>query len=109
MHGSILYKNSSKRKYIFIFGGRIIDNISNEVFTEFHSFIVAKENKDEVVLKMHEISIQYNIDKKTFLLKYFNYIIRNNNVSVEYLNRIENIIHNTNDVPIDVVIRYFFE
>lgn len=33
MHGSILYKNSSKRKYIFIFGGRIIDNISNEVFT----------------------------------------------------------------------------
>jgi hypothetical protein len=33
MHGSVLYKNSSKSKYLFIFGGRLLDNISNEVFT----------------------------------------------------------------------------
>ena len=34
MHGSVLYiKNNSKRKYIFVLGGRLIDNISNEVFS----------------------------------------------------------------------------
>lgn len=34
MHGSVLYtKNNSKTKYIFVLGGRLIDNISNEVFT----------------------------------------------------------------------------
>ena len=34
MHGSVLYiKNNSKSKYIFVLGGRLIDNISNEVFS----------------------------------------------------------------------------
>lgn len=33
MHGSVLYRNSSKSKYLFVFGGRLLDNISNEVFT----------------------------------------------------------------------------
>jgi DNA polymerase III delta prime subunit len=45
---------------------------------------------------IHTTSIQYNIDKKTIIKQYYNYIIRNHpeKVTVKFLNQVEIILHN---------------
>ena len=56
-----------------------------------------KENKTPEFHKfIQEICIQYNIDKKTVIKQYYNYIIRNypSIITIEYLNNIEAILHN---------------
>jgi replication factor C subunit 3/5 len=85
--------------------------ITNAVFENFHHFTLNGENTmNHIICKIHEISIQYNTDKKTFLLKYFNYIIRHHTelITTEFMNKIENVVHDTGNVPIEIIIRYFF-
>lgn len=60
---------------------------------------------------VHEISIQYNIDKRSIMIKYFNYLIRNfiseNRSSQDYtqlLDRIKDIIH-CDHIDINVFLR----
>ena len=57
---------------------------------------------------INEISIQYNIDKKNIIKKYFNYVIRNKKeyVTADLLNAIEGIMH-SNDSNIDHILQYF--
>lgn len=76
---------------------------------------------------IHSISVQYNIDKKTLLLKYYDWILRNRKTELFYLpenggggckveksgsgyinhffEQMEKIIHNTGDVPIEILWR----
>jgi DNA polymerase III delta prime subunit len=84
-------------------------------------------SNDVIVNHIHNISIQYNIDKKHVLQTYFNYIIRyhpdikdssqriagdgrssNGGRLSEYLNFIKDILHN-NDVKTDIFIKYFVQ
>jgi replication factor C subunit 3/5 len=57
---------------------------------------------------IHNISIQYNIDKKTILKNYFNYIIRNKSkfVTKEFLYLVEDIMH-SNESNIGHILNYF--
>ncbi len=85
--------------------------INNSVWENLQEKLMNKydEKNTEIITKLiHDISINYNIDKKNILLSYFNFIIRNypNEVNNMFLNLIENIIHN-NDTPIDILINYF--
>lgn len=82
-------------------------------------------------LYIHMISVQYNIDKKSLLLKYYDWVLRNrknellneriagansegnprifrneideNRMDEKFFERMENIIHNTGDVPIEIL------
>jgi len=47
---------------------------------------------------IHTTSIKYNIDKKTIIKQYYNYIIRNHQekITIKFLNQVEIILHNDN-------------
>jgi replication factor C subunit 3/5 len=69
--------------------------ITNKIWEDMHKIL--KENKTHEFHKfIQEICIQYNIDKKTVIKQYYNYIIRNypSIITIEYLNNIEAILHN---------------
>jgi len=68
------------------------------------------DNSKEIILYLHEISIQFNIDKKSIIKNYFNYVIRNKKecVTPEFLNFVEVIMH-SNDSNINHILNYFVE
>lgn len=85
--------------------------ITDLVFENMYSFIkrIVEEKLqyyDEIKNYIHNISIQYNINKKSLLIKYYNWILRNHqeNITPEFLAKLKNTIHNTGDVPIDILI-----
>ena len=55
---------------------------------------------------IHEISVQYNIDKKSILLKYIHYLIENENYTPEILGMIGEILHN-GDVKTETFLDFF--
>jgi replication factor C subunit 3/5 len=94
--------------------------ITDGVFEELYGHIEKHGDKNtdgtdgahslpNIIDYIHTTSIQYNIDKKTMMLKYYNWILRHRKSSVtpDFLNILEDVIHNTGDVPVDVIIRYF--
>jgi replication factor C subunit 3/5 len=48
---------------------------------------------DSILKKINKISREYNIEPKNIIKNYLNYIIRNYNISSEFLYNIENIMH----------------
>ena len=83
--------------------------ISRFILENIHELLISKTDKiDDVFMKIHQISIQYNIDKKGLFLKYFDFVIREKPylISNELLNAISDIFHN-NDTKIEEIIKYF--
>ena len=84
--------------------------ISNTIWKELTNKI--KKHNDVKILTIlkyiNDISTNYNIDKKHIIKNYFNYIIENNTelVSREFLNFVENTIHN-NNCKDEIYIKYF--
>lgn len=77
-----------------------LDNIlTPAVFKYIHTLFAGpiKLSTSEIVKVLHDISIKYNIDKKTVLYKYFDYIIRNHKEFIvpEFINILQIIIHNS--------------
>ena len=64
---------------------------------------------DYIVSYIHDISKQYNVDKKTILLSYFNLLMRNDLMPItdNLLLTIESIIHNNQLQSIDLI-KYFY-
>ena len=83
--------------------------ITNKIWEDMKKIL-----KEETIQNFHifvqEICIQYNIDKKTVIKQYYNYIIRNypSIITIEYLNNIEVILHNDGS-NIDNMINYMKE
>jgi len=103
--------------------------ITDDDFNELHEVIMktkrlsnVSRNYNEREYYIHSISVQYNIDKKTLLLKYYDWILRNRKTELFYLpkhgggsggggggyinhffEQMEKIIHNTGDVPIEIL------
>ena len=57
--------------------------------------IVNKNGIHNIESFIHNISINYNIDKKNIIKDYINYIIRNkpDTICPEFLNFVENVMH----------------
>jgi replication factor C subunit 3/5 len=55
---------------------------------------------------IHNISVQYNIDKKSILLKYVNFLIQQKKYTSAILDILGNILHN-GDVKTDILLDYF--
>jgi hypothetical protein len=83
--------------------------ITNKIWEDMHK-IIKEKNSHQFHEFIQEICIQYNIDKKTIIKQYYNYIIRNypSNITIEYLNNIEVILHNDGS-NIDNMVNYMKE
>ena len=57
--------------------------------------IIEDINSDNIQKYIHDISITYNVDKKTIIKQYYNYIVRNHpeKITPKYLRDIEVIMH----------------
>jgi replication-associated recombination protein RarA len=68
--------------------------ITNSVWIQLKE-ILNDINQDDIQKYIHDISIKYNIDKKTIIKQYYNYIVRNHPelLTVKYLRAIEVIMH----------------
>ena len=84
--------------------------ISNTIWENIYCLLLDNDNSKEIIEYIHDISIQYNIDKKNIIKNFFNYIIRNKKelISSELLNIIENIMHTT-DINIGHFLNYFIQ
>jgi len=85
--------------------------ITDLVFENMYNFVKRPLERNsqfynEVKHYIHNISIQYNINKKSLLIKYYNWVLRNRQEEItdEFLAKLKNTIHNTSDVPIDILI-----
>jgi len=68
--------------------------ITDAVWEKIYELTLVKDHKS-LIQYIHEVSIQFNNDKKNILKSYFHYIIRNkkNIITPEYLKKIETIMH----------------
>jgi hypothetical protein len=83
--------------------------VHNELWKTIHETFVKQSVKqsDNTIVSPHDciqkISTQYNIDKKQIIQNYFNYIIRNHQVSREFLRIAEMIVHNSENIPTPIL------
>lgn len=83
--------------------------MNSELIENLHKLLVYKNSNHNAIIKyIHQISLQYNIDKKHILQTYFNYIIRNypNLITIPFLDIVEIVIHNY-DTKIENILQYF--
>jgi len=97
-----LYKSDMRSMINFMQSNQDIINskqivyiIDSNVWENVTSMIENRENIENVKEYIHQISVEYNIDKKNIINDYLNYIIRNQTkyVNKDFLNFVENIIH----------------
>uniref|UniRef100_A0A6C0I3D9 AAA+ ATPase domain-containing protein n=1 Tax=viral metagenome TaxID=1070528 RepID=A0A6C0I3D9_9ZZZZ len=65
-------------------------------------------SEKEIILLIHQISVQYNIDKKNILKQYFDYVIRNKpeKITSSFLNVVEVVVH-SNASNMNHILQYF--
>ena len=83
--------------------------IHSAIYENLQSMLKNKRNSvPKIIQYLHQLSIQYNIDKKNILQNYFNYIIRNHPelVTPAFLDIVENVVHNY-DTKIEYLLSYF--
>ena len=81
--------------------------VSNQLWENIYNKLLKKEY-DACKKYIYDISVQYNLDKKSILTQYFNYIIQYKPelITTELLSYIENIVHNQSN-NISELIDYF--
>ena len=69
--------------------------IDNNIWDTLIEMLKNNEKLENMQIFIHNVSIQYNIDKKNIIKDFFNYIIRNHTdyLSIEFLNFVENVMH----------------
>lgn len=90
--------------------------LNDEIFKHTHYLILnyncnkETENKlmNNIIESIHNICIQYNIDKLTFIQKYFKYIIKNYTelVTEKFLIIVSTIIHDSKHISSNIIINY---
>ena len=84
----------------------ITDSVFENLYNFINSLTELQMESNDVIYYIHNISIQYNIDKKSLLLRYYNWILRNRKMKItaDFLKKLESIVHNNGDVPIEILI-----
>jgi len=80
----------------------------DSVWTKIHQLFMDRVSPKEIINKMHKTSISCNIDIKTMIKHYFNYMIQHNPkmITVPFLNIAETIVHNV-DSNTEHILYYF--
>lgn len=81
--------------------------LSNILFDQLHLHLTSGSKIDIIITFIHNISINYNTDKKTIIKKYLNYVIRDKKCEInhEFLTICESVLH-INDSDIQNVLKY---
>ena len=82
--------------------------ITDSVWETIHEKLTNKS--PDMMQHVHEISIQYNTDKKNIIKNFFNYVIRKKKqlITPAFLSFVEKIMH-SNGTNIEHILHYFFE
>jgi len=84
--------------------------LNNDIFEEIRVLLkkINYTRIHEMIILLHNISIQYNVDKKQIVTDYFNYIIRSYPLEVthDFLNVAKECLHDA-DVNLDDMLYYF--
>jgi len=81
--------------------------INKQKMADLHQVLLDNSvSLEEAKYYIHEISVQYNIDKKSILLKYIHYLIENEDYTPEILDMIGEILHN-GDVKTETFLDFF--
>ena len=80
--------------------------ITNSIWIQLKE-IINDENHADIQTYIHDISIKYNVDKKTIIKQYYNYIVRNHPemITIQYLRDIEVVMH-MDDTDCENIINY---
>jgi replication factor C subunit 3/5 len=83
--------------------------ISNIIPQELWKTLDKSESSEIFVKQVEEISEQYRIHKRQLLNHYCDYVIRNVNsrITRDFLNGVEQIVHNSEGIPVEVLVTYF--
>lgn len=84
--------------------------ITDKTWLHIHNLLKTREDISSVIIPyIHEVSIKYNMDKRTILNTYFMFVLRNfpDMITSTFLTTVENTIHISDDVPIERVLLYF--
>jgi DNA polymerase III delta prime subunit len=84
--------------------------LNDNVLYQLHSTLCDETKSiDDIVTYIHNINKQYNVDKKTILLSYYNILMRNDLIPItdELLITIEHTIHNNQLQSIDLL-KFFY-
>jgi DNA polymerase III delta prime subunit len=94
-----LNKNEWKNKML---NDAILNKIHEQIF-------IANKDCEQVTEYIHDLSIQYNIDKKTIILDYFNMIICSKKITLtlDFIGSIEQLVHNNQLQSFDML-NYFY-
>ena len=81
--------------------------LSNKVLDDLHLRLTTNSSVNSIINFIHDISVNYNTDKKTIIKKYLNYVIRNqkSEINHSFLNICESVLH-INDSDIQNVLKY---
>ena len=85
--------------------------ITDAIWENIHIMLLdTKCDRLSIIQYIHEISIQYNTDKRTIMRNYYEYIIRNKKecVTTAFLNKVEVLMH-SNDSNIENMLNYFVQ
>jgi DNA polymerase III delta prime subunit len=85
--------------------------LNKSILENIHQMISSKKianETDDMIYYLYDISVQYNMDKRTIILSYFHFILEEypDIVTTKFLNIISNLIHNT-DVKTEHMVKYF--
>ena len=80
-------------------------SVSHKTWMEMRD-VLRNGNKDRLVAFIRDTCTRYNIDARSLLNKYFNYVVRNldNELTPQFLNMAESIIHASDETPIEALI-----
>jgi len=83
--------------------------ITNKIWEKIYN-LHSNNKTEELKAYIQETSINYNIDKKSIIIKYFNYVIRNKikNITKTFIDNTEVVIH-SDKTDLNTTIDYFCE
>lgn len=84
--------------------------ITNKIWEKIYNLHSSNNKTEELKEYIQDISINYNIDKKSIIIKYFNYVIRNKikNIKQTFIDNTEVVIH-SDKTDLNTTIDYFCE
>lgn len=78
-----------------------------DIFKTIYEMSLDPNQKPENIIQyVHEISIHYNTDKRTIMNRFFNYIIRNYNITPDFINFAKIVVH-SREINIQNTLLYF--
>jgi DNA polymerase III delta prime subunit len=83
--------------------------ITNKIWWELHNMFLNQLSISSIESYIYRLSIEYNMDKKSILNSFFNYLVRNHTYLIipEFLKIVKSVVHVTDNVSVKYILDYF--